>query len=124
MDDEVIAFLDKIKLLFTNVFLAIFSTQSAPNNMRIVFTHILPMLGSIRGINCDNDGLGLLEQQFSGTLAQAKELDLFKPKPASIPTCLDWLDAPLDFHMLGPRLLRAYAEATTIFAIVDAVRKV
>jgi hypothetical protein len=82
------------------------------------------MFISIRGIRCNSDGIEMLEQQFPGTLARAKELDLIYPEPISIPACLNWLNAPLDFHVHGPRLLRAFAEATTISAIVDAVRKV
>ena len=125
LDDEVLALLDNIKPLFTNVFLVIFSMQSALNDMQIVFTHLLPMLGSIRGIGCDDIGIvEFLEQQFPGTLAQAKELDLFAPKPTSIPACLNWLSAPLDFNLHGPRFLTGYARSEFIFAIVDTVRKV
>ena len=124
LDDEVLAFLNKIKPLFDNVHLAIFSTQSAPNAMQILLTQLLPILGTIRGIQCSNADIALFEKQFPGTLARAaKELDLFNPKPASIPACLNWLSASRDFHLLGPRFLRASAEATTIFAVVDAVQK-
>ena len=108
LDDQVMAFLENIKPLFTNVFLVIFSTQSAPNNMQILFTHLLPMLTSIRGIYFENDDIELFDKQFPGNLARvANELDLFKPKPASIPACLNWLSAPLDVHVLEPRLWSA-----------------
>ena len=117
-------FLNKIKRLFKNVFLVILPTQSELNDLQIVLTQLLPMLGSIRGIYCNDISMELLEQHFPSKLALAKELQMFDPQPAFIPACLNWLSAPQDFHMLGPRCLRAYADATTNFAIVDAVRKV
>ena len=122
LDDEVLAFLEKIKPLFTDVFLVL-PMQSAPNDMRILFAHLLPMVGSIRGIHCNDIGFGLLDQHFPGTLAATNKLDLFINEPASIPACLDWLGAPQDFDVHGPKFLRASADSETIFAIVDAVRK-
>ena len=55
----------------------------------------------------------------------AKKLKLIYPELAtSIPTYLNWLNAPLDFGVDGPRFLTLKAESETIFAIVDAVREV
>ena len=90
-----------------------------------MLTYLLPMLGSIRGICCFNDGVELLEQHFPGTLALAKELRLACPKPASIPTYLNWLDVPQNFGEHGPRFLWAHGCSETLsIAIMDAVRKV
>jgi len=87
------------------------------------------MLGSIRGIYFDlNDGMKMesFEQRFPGTLALAKELWLYKydTRPASIPipALLNWLTAPQNFDVDGPRFL--YVNVNTISAFVDAVRKV
>ena len=122
LDDEVLTFLDKVKPLFTNVNLSIGSKQST--KLRILFGHLLPKLGSIHEICCDNDDIKLLEQHYPGTLALAKELVLVA-EPAFIPAYLDWLNAPLDCVEHGrPRLLVMGAESETIHAIVEAVRTV
>ena len=122
-------FLHKIKPLFTDVFLDVsglsFSTKSA-KNVRILFGHFLPMLASIRKIRCSNECIQFLEQHFNGTLAMAKEMILSgNAKPAFIPAYLNWLNAPFGFDGVhGPRCLKMFANSKTIFAIVDAVRKV
>ena len=98
--------------------------------MRILFTHLLPIIGSIRAIKCDNDEcMEFLERHFPDILAQAKELDLkliAGPAPAFIPACLNWLNAPLDFDVHGPRLLKIEADSdfSTIIAIVNIVSQV
>ena len=92
--------------------------------MRILLDHFLPMLASIRGICCDNNCLELLAQRFPGTLALAKELDLFDAAPTSIPALLNWLNSAQNVGEHGPRLLKTTAIPITITAIVEAVRKV
>ena len=121
-DDKVLYFLNSIKSLFNNVHLIIGSTKST-ENIHILFNHLLPMLNSIRRIKCNYYCLELLEQYFPGTLTLAKELVLSCPEPASIPTCLNWLSAPLDYEQQEPKFLWAYADSQTNFTIVDAVRK-
>jgi hypothetical protein len=91
-------------------------------DMRILLGHLIPMLASIRGIECNHTELEVLEEHFPGTLALASELDLFTAKPAFIPTYLDWLNAPLGVP--GPRFLKISTCANTIFAIIDQIRKV
>ena len=119
LDHQVIDFLNKIKPVFTNVFLDIHAIKFA-TAMRSLFAHLIPMLASIRGIECNHTGLEVLEQQFPGTLAMARELDLHIAKRAFIPTYLSWLNAPVH----GPRFLKISAGSKAIFAIVDAVHKV
>ena len=87
------------------------------------------MLGSIRGIYFDHsDGMEMesFEQRFPETLALAKELWLYKfdTRLASIPALLNWLTAPQNFDVDGPRFLSVDSNVKTIFAFVDAVRKV
>ena len=126
MDDQVLDFLGKIKPLFINVFLDIGPFKSA-NNMHILCGYLLPMLASIRAINCDNDGIKLLERHFPGTLAQAKELKLnCSAKRAYIPAYLNWLtmSAPQNVDRHGPKFLKLDALPNVIIAIVVAVRKV
>ena len=125
-DDEVLDFLNKIKPLFTNVFLNIrclsLTTERA-TNMRILLGHLQPMLASIRGIRCYNQRIGFLEQHCSGILALAKELHLYDhAKTAFIPAYLRWLNTPRDFD--GPRFLATFARSETIFAMIEAVRQV
>ena len=123
MDDKVLDFLDKIKLLFTNVYLDIPSIQLT--NLRIVLAHLLPMLASIRGIQCSNECIQLFARQFSGILTPAKELHLYKmAELASVPACLDWLCSSQDFVGLWPRFFTTLADSKTIIAIVDDVHKV
>ena len=122
-DDQALDFLNKIRPLFTNVFLNMASAYPE-NNMHLLLTYFLPMVGSIQGIRCSNECLEFSEQHFPGTMALAKELELAYPEPAAIPSYLDWLRAPQDFHMLGPRFLYVETNSETIFAIVDAVRQV
>ena len=126
LDDQVLDFLKKIKPLLNNVIIR--GLIDREENLCILFGHLLPMLGidSIRQISCADCCLELLERHFPGTLALAKELDLGLPdEPASIPTYLRWLNAPLDFDQHGPRFLKLYAQSYTNFApLVDALRKV
>ena len=117
-------FLAKIKSLFTNVIICQ-KGYLTEYNMGIVFTHLLPMLDTIRAIRCENDCMELLEVFFPGTLPLAKELDLSdNAEPAYIPTYLKWLNAPQDFALHGPRFLKINAKSETITAIIDAIRKV
>ena len=118
-------FLTKIKPLFSNVYLD-FGQMSAENEMRILFTHFLPMLGGICKIRCYNDCVELLERHFPGTLTMTKELELsgLQSEPASIPVYLRWLNAPQDFAVDGPRFLTMLAKSTPITAMVDAVCQV
>ena len=116
--------MDKIKPLFTNVFLSFFNIGSKQTaKLRILLGHLLPMVASICGICCDNDGVRLLEQHYPGTLALAKELEL-SADPASIPAYLDWMSVPLDFDQYAPKFLIFYGKSETIHAIVEAVRTV
>ena len=80
-------------------------------------------INNVLAILSDNESMDMLEQQFPGTLTMAKELHLFA-YPTFIPSYLNWLNSPLDFDVHGPRLLWAQGYSETIFAIVDAVRKV
>ena len=82
------------------------------------------MLDSIRRIRSNNEEIEFLERHFPSTLAMAKELELFEAKLASIPTYLNWLCAPQDFALHGPKFLKASAKLKTIYAIIDAVSKV
>ena len=114
-------FLEKIKSLFTNVDLEMVTTKTDDTFL----AHLLPMLGSIHGIRFSYDvDLNSFEQRFPGTLALSKELELMFAQPAFIPSYLNWLNAPLDFNLYGPRFLWTIANLKTILAIVDAVRKV
>ena len=97
--------------------------MNCAKDMRLVFGHLLPMLASIRGIFCNNKCVQFLEQHFPGTLAKAKELQLWA-EPAFIHAYLDWLDAPQDFEQHGPRFLKITANTNVIIPIVDAVRQV
>ena len=122
-DDDVLDFLNKIKPLLTNVFLRIGIVKSE-RNMRTLLAHLLPMLGSIRAIRCDNACVEFLERHFPGTLARARELlDLYADRDW-IPTYLDWLSAPHDFGAQGPRFWKMNASSDDIISIVKAVRKV
>ena len=122
-------FLHKVKPLFTNVFLEITAVES-DTSLCTVLAHLLPMLASIHRIECNsNKEIHMLEQHFPGTLGRAKEL-AFPPwarelvAEADIPAYLDWLNAPLDFAVHGPRFLKCRPELATANAIVDAVRQV
>ena len=94
--------------------------------MRTLFAHLLPMLASIRRIYCENKCIQLFGRRFPGTLALARELEVFDPKPASIPALLNWLNAPPNFGVHGPKLLigQLIDDSKVIVAIVDAVRQV
>ena len=116
-------FLDRIEPLFTNVFLNIGPIKPAIPHC-VFFGNILPMLRSIRGIYCDNNCVELLERHFPGALARSKELDLIDATLAGIPAYLNWLNAPQDFDVDGPRFLVVYGESMLASAIVDAVRQV
>ena len=88
--------------------------------------HLLPMLGSIRGIHFSYDvDLHSFEQRFPGTLALAKELhlQLFQFDTQTASALLDWLTVPQDFDVDGPRFLTVFT-TLKIDPIVDAVRKV
>ena len=124
-----LAFLHKIKSLFTDVFLNILSLSTkheSTEDVRILIGHLLQMIASIRGICCTNEWLEFLEQHFLGTLALAKELELYDyAEPAYIPLYLNWLNAPLGFSGVhGPRFLGATAPPETIITIVNAVHQV
>ena len=105
VDAKVLNFLNKIKPLFTNVFLAI-NSRKWTTHENIVLVHLLPMLGGIRLIRCVNDCMEHLEREFPGTLARANELEWFYPESTCIPACLDWLNAPQNFDVNGPRFIR------------------
>ena len=94
--------------------------------MRVLFTHLLPMLASIRRIRCDQSCVELLEAHFPGTLTLAKELELnlIGVQTAYTPSCLNWLNAPQNTDVDRPRFLKIKAFSKTIFAIVEAVRQV
>ena len=120
----------KIKPLFTNVHLIINNSgetkeeqTNLDENLRILLDHLLPMLGSIRKIECATFFMAFLERKFPGTLALAKELDIFYALPDSIPTYLNWLCAPQDFDRHGPRFLHIFI-MPQIPDIVAAVRQV
>jgi len=123
-DDQVLELLTKIKPLFTNVQLDIRPIKSVAK-VRTLLGHLLPMLGGIRGIECNNKCVEFLERHFPGTLARAKELSLLPcATKACIPAYLDWLTAPQDFDALGPRFFKANAFSNTMTVLVDAIRKV
>ena len=107
LDDQVLDFLHKIKPLFTDVFLYIGLSQLT-EDLRISFSNLLPMLGSIRGIFCDSNCVELLERDFPGTLAPLKELLLNDLAPALIPSYLNWLNTPLDSNLDGPKLMKIH----------------
>ena len=91
--------------------------KSEPD-MRILFAHLIPMLASIRGIECNHIGFEILAAEYPGKLELAKELDLYTAKKAFIPAYMNWLIAP------QPRFMKISACANAIFAIVDAVHQV
>ena len=57
-------------------------------------------------------------------MARAKELEVGLIDPASIPTYLDWLDAPLNFDQQGPRFLKMDALPIMRIGMIDYVHKV
>ena len=110
-------FLDKLKPLFTNVFLDLLHIDTLldplgigskqTGKLRIVLSHLLPMLANIHAIQCDSNGLKVLEKHFPDTLAATKEL-LVVADLAFSRSYLRWLNAPLDFDQHGPRFLVLY----------------
>ena len=93
--------------------------------MRVLFTHLLPMLGGIRKMRCDKNSVDILERHFPGTLAHIKDLSLSTSAYIGyIAPYLKWLIAAQDFDVHGPRFLTMTLFSTTIAAMVKAVRKV